>query len=164
MNVVEISDYRAALRRGEESSRDAAELASMTYDEALAWASSDFWRLAAVAKARDYRPEWIEYRMAEYGCELTAQQAEAIKRMVAEAGPYLSSRRRWIMRQINSGCHDEGLLIERAKSAAPFRHCTYVDRCVRNDLATLARDGLIMSRTCGTAPASQSCERRRAAR
>src|SRR5260370_14870470 len=80
--------------------RDPAALAAMSYDVALDWAGADFHRLVAVAKARDYRPEWIAHQLANHGLQPSAQDAEILSRMVADAGPYISRRHRCIMRQL----------------------------------------------------------------
>jgi len=59
-----------------------------SYDGALLWARSDFGRLVAVAKARDYYPTWIAHQLDH---DLTPHQAATLARMIAEAGPYLSA-------------------------------------------------------------------------
>jgi hypothetical protein len=62
-------------------------------------AGADFQRLMAVAKARDYRPEWIGHQLENYGVKPTPAQAAILSRMIAVAGSYISRRRRWVLRR-----------------------------------------------------------------
>src|ERR1700678_886585 len=95
-NVVSFEQYRS---KTEEAAAKAAgvkafdlsikQLSTMPYGAVLEWAGADFSRLAAVAHARDYRPEWIVHQMQENGRSLTGSEAETLAQMIAAAGPYL---------------------------------------------------------------------------
>jgi hypothetical protein len=158
-NVITLAEYRDA-KQAEEPPRDVPlDLAAMSYDDALDWAGADFNRLLAVARARDYRPEWIVYRLeSDFGVELQACEAEAIAVMVAEAGPYMSRRQRWILRQLRIKPLAETALTKLAAKALAYRDYKHPDRCVRHDIAKLTERGLVQARggkihqTGGSAP------------
>src|SRR6266403_1661401 len=124
-NVLRLSDYRQPLQSAADPPRDLEELAAMSYDAAVDWAGADFQRLAAVARARDYRPEWIAHQLENHGKQLSAQQAEILARMVAKAGPYISRRQRWIMRQLRVKALTEKALAVMAALAVEY--CKYKD-------------------------------------
>jgi hypothetical protein len=143
-NVVQLSDHRQPLQSAADPPRDPAELAVMSYPAALDWAGADSQRLAAVAKARDYRPEWISHQLENQGVQLSAQQIDIITRMVAAAGPYLSRRQRWVVRQLKAKpTMSQSALVKLASKAAEFRQYKHVDRCVANDIAKLVARNLI---------------------
>ena len=144
----ELSDYRQPLQSAADPPRAPAELSSvalsaMSYDGVVDWCGGDFERLVAVAKVRDYRPEWIAHQIQNHGRHLLAQESEFLARMVAEAGPYISRRRRWIMRQLRVKPLTENALATMALSAVEYRDYKYVPRCVRSDLAGLVSLGLV---------------------
>ena len=116
---------------------------ALSYDVALDWAGADFHRLVAVAKARDYRPEWIAHQLENHGLQPSAQEAEILARMVADAGPYISRRQRWIMRQLRIKPLTVKALAAMATSAAEYRDYKDVPRCVAHDIARLESRGLV---------------------
>ncbi len=63
--------------------------------------------------------------------------------MVAKAGPYISRRQRWIMRQLRVKALTEKALAVMAALAVEY--CKYKDvpRCVRHDIDRLTSLGLV---------------------
>jgi hypothetical protein len=129
------------------------QLSKLPYDAVLDWAgwggpteSIDFNRLVAVAKARDYHPRWISHQMEECGRAPTPEQAATLDRMIAEAGPYLSRRERWVLRHLRSTPRSESELVRLASKAAEFREYKHPDRCVANDIGKLVERNLIQTR------------------
>ena len=135
-NVLKLSDYRQPLQSAADPPRDPAELAAMSYDAALDWAGADFHRLVAVAKARDYRPEWIAHQLENQGKQLSPQEVEIIAHMVAEAGPYISRCQRWIMRQLRIKPLTVKALAAVAASAVEYRDYKDVPRW--SDMTSIA--------------------------
>ena len=142
MNVVNLEDYRNKMQV-ENSLLDATELTAMSYDAVIQWAGADFERLAAAAKARDYRPEWIRHQIENYGQRPSAREMMILSDMIAAAGPYLSRRRRWVMRQVRNEPRSESSLIDTARHAAEYRTYKGIPACVRNDLRALVELGLV---------------------
>jgi hypothetical protein len=148
-NVIDLEQFRRSSEARWETPPDltADELARMRYGAVLDWAGSSFDRLVAVAKARDYRPEWILHQMADHGRQLTGPQDALIAQMIRDAGPFLPKRQRWIMRQLADGRQRlESALAKMAESAVEFREYKRPAQCVRNDLYELQELGLIESR------------------
>jgi hypothetical protein len=114
----------------------------MSYDAVLDWAGADFKRLIAVAEARSYRPEWVVHQIEE-SRPVSAHEAAILQRMIAEAGPFLSRRQRWIMRQIKIKPHTEEQLATMAASAPEYRELKLKDRAVHNDIVGLIALGLV---------------------
>jgi hypothetical protein len=133
-NVVQLENYREPVPD---------DLASMPYGDVVTWAGGDFRRLLAVAKARDYRPEWIAHQIENYGMQLSEKEAEVIAGMVAEAGPFLSRRRRWILRQLRVKTLTQHTLTTMASSAAEYRDYKDIPRCVDHDIDSLFSLGMI---------------------
>jgi hypothetical protein len=149
-NVINLSNYRSETQRtAEEAAAKAAELSTMSYDALLDWAGFDFDRLCAVARAKDYRPEWISHQLTGYGIELTPAQAGTLARMIADAGEYLSRRHRWILRQLRSRPMQQQTLSKLAADAQEYRPYKQIPKCVAHDLAKLAERGLIRHRDGG---------------
>jgi predicted alpha/beta hydrolase len=140
--VVRLSDYR----KHEEQQPTPEELAAMFYDDALDWAGADFDRLVTVCRARDYRPEWIQHQLDSHGLTPSAHQAAILAGIVAEAGPYLSRRCRWVMRQLREQPMAEVKLAKAAAAAVEFRGYKDVPRCLQNDLARLTTLALVQIR------------------
>ena len=115
----------------------------MSYFDVLQWAAVDFERLVAVAPARDYRPEWIAHQLEERGHEMTPAQATVFERMIANAGPYLSRRERWVLWQVKAKPTCVEALARLAKGTAEYRSYKDLARCVGNDVARLVERGLI---------------------
>jgi hypothetical protein len=146
-NVVSLEQYRSKTQRtDEEAAAKAAELSAMPYDALCDWAGADFERLLAVARAKDYRPEWVGHQLCNFGIEPTPAQAATLDRMIADAGPYLSRRERWILRQLKAKPMSQSALVKLASKAAEFRGYKHPDRCVANDIGKLAARGLIQAR------------------
>jgi hypothetical protein len=141
-NVVNIADFR---RRETEHYPTAEELATMPYNAVLNWAGSSFDRLVAVARARDYMPQWVLHQMEEHGRQLTGPQDAIMQRLIANAGPYLSRRQRWIMRQVKAKPMPVSALAELAASAAEYRGYKRPDRCVAHDIAKLVESGMLQT-------------------
>jgi hypothetical protein len=95
----------------------------------LSLRGDNFDRLAAVAKARDYRPEWIERHITR---ELSDRESEILQRMIAEAGPFLSRRCRWIMRQIRVKPMTAEELETMAISAPEYRDLKQIGRTIHH--------------------------------
>jgi len=137
-NVVSLEQYRSGTQRmGEEAALAAADLSTMSYADALSWAGADLDRLLAVARAKDYRPEWIAHQLFNRGFEPTRAQAAMLDRMIADAGPYLSRRERWILRHIRVEPMHESKLVKLAADAAEYRPYKQVPKCVSHDVAKL---------------------------
>jgi len=147
-NVVSLEQYRSETRRTPEEAagKAAAQLSTMSYDALLDWAGFDFDRLLAAAQAKDYRPEWVGRQLYSYGIEPTPSQAATLDRMIADAGPYLSRRQRWILRNLRSKPISQAALVKLASKAAEFRGYKQPDRCIANDIGKLAARGLIQAR------------------
>jgi hypothetical protein len=144
-NVVKLADYREK-PGGTQDEYDLEQLTMLPYGDAVSWAGADFRRLIAVAKARDYRPEWISHQLENHGLQPSAQQAAILAGMVAAAGPYVSRRQRWILRQIRLKPVTEKALATMASSAAEYRSYKDVPRCVQHDIARLTALGLVQIR------------------
>lgn len=119
----------------------------------LEWAGANFDRLLAVAKARDYRPEWIGHQIADHPV-VTQHEAEIIARMTAQAGPFLSQRLRWVMREIKVAPMSESDLASKAKSTNHYREYKRLDLRVRRDLDKLEELGLVRRNGALVAPRS----------
>jgi hypothetical protein len=119
----------------------------MPYDALCQWAGADFERLLAVRAAKDYRPEWIGHQLCSFGIEPTPAQAAVLDLMIAEAGPFLSRRERWVLRQVKAKPTCMETLARLAKGTPEYRPYKDVGRCVANDVARMVERGLIqMSR------------------
>jgi hypothetical protein len=146
-NIIQFADYRET-RLKDAGRFDLNELAAMSYSGALEWAGADFARLVAVAEARDYRPEWVVHQLADRGHELSARQAQTIDSMIVAAGPYLTQRERWLMKQLsNSPDATDEQLAALAIDAHAYRFCRDFRRCVGNDVRKLTAMGLIERRS-----------------
>ena len=154
-NVISLEQYRSKTQRmDEEAAAKAAEaghktfeqLSVMPYAALLDWARVDFERLLVVAHVKDYRPEWIVNQLLNHGVEPTPAQAATLSQMIADAGPYLSRRERWVLRQVRAGHSTQSKLVKLAAGAAEYRGMKRVDLCVANDLAKLVEHGLIRGR------------------
>jgi hypothetical protein len=141
-SVVNLADYGDE-QAGGERWPSTEELAAMSYAAAIDWAAGDFDKLIAVAKARDYRPEWIARRIEDHGQQPTAREAAIIARLVAEAGPYISRRQRWIMRLIREKPRAENVVMGEAMKAAEYSDLKRIPQAVGNDLRGLLELGLI---------------------
>jgi hypothetical protein len=144
-NVVNLAAYRdAKAHETAERNPTPEQLAARPYAEVIVWARGDFNRLVAVARARDYRPEWIVHQLEDHGRPMTEPQHALIAQMIAEAGPYLTRRERWVLRQIRAG-GSTGLeaLTSLAKESVEYRSFKDVARCVANDVAKMVERGLI---------------------
>jgi hypothetical protein len=75
--------------------------------------------------------------------EVVEQEAEILQRMIAAAGPYLSRRQRWIMRQLRVKPLTEKALAAVAALAVEYRKYKDVPRCVRHDINRLTSLGLV---------------------
>ncbi len=128
-NVVNIADFRRPETTSPEQYPTPDELAAMPYYAVLDWAGSSFDRLVAVAEARDYRPEWIIHQLAEHGRQLTGPQDALMARMIADAGPFISRRQRWIFRQIQTRPLSETKLVAKAADAAEYRDLKHIGLC-----------------------------------
>jgi hypothetical protein len=148
-NVINIADFRRpeARKPDEEQQPTAKDIAGMPYAAVLEWAGADFNRLVAVAKIRDYRPEWISHQLLDRGFELTRPQAAIMAQLIATAGPYLSRRERWVMRHIKAEPMCAEALAKLAKGSVEFRGYKDLARCIENDIRKLAQRGLIQLRT-----------------
>jgi hypothetical protein len=78
--------------------------------------------------------------------QLSEKEAGIIAGMVAEAGPFLSRRRRWIIRQLRVKALTEKVLVTMASSATEYRSYKDVPRCVEHDISGLAALGLVQIR------------------
>jgi hypothetical protein len=145
-NVISLEQYRSERMDEEAAAKAAAQLSTMSYVDVLEWAGVDFGRLLAVARARDYRPEWIAHQLEERGRPPTQQQATVLDRMIADAGEYLSRRERWVLRQLKAKPMSESGLVKLATKAAEFRGYKHPGRCVANDIGKLAARNLIQAR------------------
>jgi hypothetical protein len=114
----------------------------MPYEAVCNWAGGDFHRLVAAAKARDYRPEWVAHQLENQGKQLSAQEAEILQRMITAEGPYISRRRRWIMRMIRIKPMTEKALVTMAASAPEYRDLKQIERAVQNDIRGLLSLGM----------------------
>jgi hypothetical protein len=63
--------------------------------------------------------------------------------MVDNAGPYLTRRQRWVMRQLREQPRREESLIKEAKSAVEYRQYKGIAACVGNDIRKLIEVGLV---------------------
>jgi hypothetical protein len=143
-NIVILDQYRSETRgTAEEAAAKAADLFAMSYAYALSWAGADFDRLLALARAKDYRPEWIAHQLFDRGLEPTPAQVAILDRMIAAAGPYISRRERWILRQLNVKPTSESSLVKLASKAAEYREYKHPDRCVGHDIGKLVARSLI---------------------
>jgi hypothetical protein len=123
-----------------------ADLSTMPYDALCQWAGADFERLLAVRAAKDYRPEWIGHQLCNFCIEPTPAQAATLDRMIADAGPFLSRRERWVLRHVKAKPTCIEALARLAKGAAEYRPYKDVARCVANDVARMVERGLIRMR------------------
>jgi hypothetical protein len=151
-NVVRLADHRPPA---------SPDLVTASYGEVLDWAGSDFDRLVAVARARDYYPTWVHHQLQDHGIELTPDQAVILAGMVAAAGPYLTKRQRWIMRQVKLKPCSESKLVNTAPKAPEYRAYKDPARCVRHDIAKLLELGMItinnlMITACGSGGAARA--------
>jgi len=122
-------------------------LRAMSYPAVLKWAGTDFGRLCAVADARGYYPSWIEHTLLDHGVTPTLEQSRVLARMFAAAGPHLSRRQRWIMRQLRERpIRPESELAELATSADQYAGYSKPERCIRHDLEKLSELGLVSVR------------------
>jgi hypothetical protein len=146
-NVVNIADFRRPATTPPEQYPTDEELAKMRYGAVLDWAGADFDRLVAVARARDYRPQWIVHQLAERGRTLTGPEHAIMDRLVADAGEYLTRRQRWIMRQLRTRPGiSQSALAELAAKAPEFRGFKRPDLCIGHDIAKLVEMGLVKTR------------------
>jgi hypothetical protein len=142
-DVVSLEDYRRKI--DDEAAAAAADLARMAYPDLCDWAAGDFGRLLEVARARDYRPEWIIHQLTDRGRKPTPEQAAALDQMVADAGEFLTRRQRWILRHLRAKPMSESALAKLANKAAEFREYKHPDRCLANDIGKLAELNLIQT-------------------
>jgi hypothetical protein len=142
-NVVTLADYRRNEVTVNDDHRTEDQVRAMFYDHVVEWAACDFDRLVAVARARDYRPEWVRHQLENNEVEPTPEQAVVLARMIDEAGAFISRRQRWILRQLTARPLYEAKLVTRAADAAEYRDLKYVDRGVAHDLRKLVELGRI---------------------
>ena len=159
-DVVRLADFR-------EAEAPLPDLAAMSYQAAVEWAGADFDRLVAVARARDYRPEWIQHQLENLGRAPSPRQADVLAAMIAAAGPYLSRRRRWIIRQLRIKPLTEKALTAMAAGAPEYRDLKLVDRAVANDVDGLVVLGLVIKQggkvhASGSGPSAAPAQRGRA--
>jgi hypothetical protein len=149
-NIVNLADI-AARRAAAAAEADAEILApdflrAMPYRVVLDWAGGDFDRLVAVAQAPDYRPEWIAHQMDDAGTLLNSHQLPILGKMITEAGPFLSKRERWVMRQLRGGPMPGAELVKLAADAVEYREHKRLDICIARDVAKLVERGMVQVR------------------
>ena len=147
-NVVSLEQYRRSRVRTDEgaAAKADADLYTMPYDALCRWAGADFERLLTVRAAKDYRPEWVGHQLCNFGIEPTPAQAAVLDRMIAEAGPFLSRRERWVLRHVKAKPTCIKTLARLAKGTPEYRPYKNVARCVANDVARMVERGLIQVR------------------
>lgn len=142
-NVIDLGAYRSGVREAAEQYPTPEELAAQPYVEICRWAWGDFDRLRAVAAARSYRPEWISHQLEESGRQMTASQAAILARMIEQAGPFLSRRERWVVRQVKAKPTCIEALAQLAKGALEYRGLKRLEIAIGHDVQKLLERGLI---------------------
>jgi hypothetical protein len=144
-NVVDLTDFRKPTQRTE-ASPSAEQLRAMPYRDLIQWCGNDFNRLVAAVNARGYWPRWIEHQLASYRERPSAREAMVIEQMIAEAGPFLNRRQRWVMRKVRLAPLTKAKLAEMAAHAVEYTGLKRFDIATRNDVIELIRLGLIAER------------------
>jgi hypothetical protein len=136
-NLIVLSDFR---QTAVADNITTDQLRAMSYDDALDWAGGRFDRLVIVARARDYYPTWVTHNLDHV---MTPQQAATLERLVAEAGPYLSKRCRWLLRLLRKGPGTVEGIYNMALDAVEYSDLQRVGRGLQNDMRRLIDLGLV---------------------
>jgi hypothetical protein len=140
-NVVNLADHRRQTGLLTED-----EIAAMHFTDAWTWAGADFDRLVIVAKAKDYRPEWVRYQIEKHGRDLTASEVETLQRMIVAAGPYVPPKLRWLLRNLKR--YKTGAeLIGAAARSVEYRQLVYTAAGVDRDIGKLLDMGFEIDAT-----------------